>query len=571
MTNKIIQQEIVNIYRDVMERKAQIMSEFNLDQGILKVINPDKVAIYIRWSTDEQSEGNTLSMQLESCKRYIESQGWDVNENLIYIDDGWSGSNLDRPSMKKLRKDVKKGLVDCVIVWKIDRLSRSIVDTVDLVLKEWKYNCYVKSVNEPFDTSTPMGVLVLSILAIFAEMERETIRFRTFSGKVKNIQDKGKSPGIRFPYGYTGGAEPGTFKVVEEESEIVRRIFREYINGDGRVAIAHRLNREGIPFTKGRHWSESTLARILSNPLYTGKLVWGKTQTNPKRNQEGEKRLKRRENPIIKQLSEDVLIPIISPDDFETVRKIRQQRDVFKDRRTSGRAFTSQYLLSGLVRCAKCGHSFTVRKQPRDTYAYYYCQGKRLKGTSFCECGHIRQVEIDKLVIDQVKKTFLTGETETNLLRIIAERYETTLHSLQLAQTSLETKLKQLEAEHAKVYKDYRKGDITAKDFNLLKVEIENEQIETKTQLTSAKKELEELTSKGIDSSDIRAFAHSLSKWEELSLSEQKNLLHKWIDHIEMYKTIGRKENVHLKIFFKTMLDTKDGNGKKYLNGEAVS
>lgn len=547
------------------------MADFTLDEGVMKVINSDKVAIYIRWSTDEQSEGNTLSMQLESCKNYIQSQGWYVNENLIYIDDGWSGSNLERPDMKRLRKDVKKGLVDCVIVWKIDRLSRSIVDTVELVLKEWKYNCYVKSVNEPFDTSTPMGVLVLSILAIFAQMERENIRFRTFSGKVKNLQDKGKSPGIRIPYGYAPGNEPGTFELIEDEAEIVLRIYREYMNGDGRIAITSRLNREGIPFTKGRIWNESTVAKILANPLYTGKLVWGKTQTNPKRSQEGEKRRNRRENPIVKQLSKDVLMPIITLEDFETVRKIRQSRDVFKDRRTSGRAFTSPYLLSGLVKCSKCGHSFGVRKAPKDTFAYYFCRGKLTKGTSFCECGHIRQVEIDSLVIDQVKKTFLTGETETNLLRIIAERYETTLHSLKLAHTSLETKLKQLDAEHTKVYKDYRKGDISAKDFNLLKAEIENERNETKIQLTSAKKELEELTSKGIDSSDIRAFAHSLSKWEELTFLEQKNLLHKWIDHIEMYKTIGRKENVDLKIFFKTMLETKDGNGRKYLNGEAVS
>jgi site-specific DNA recombinase len=105
--------------------------------GREKGIDPDKVAIYIRWSTDDQSDGTTLEVQQEGCKHYLLSQGWVVNEDLIFVDDGWSGGNLERPAMTRMRTLVRAGKVDCVVVFKLDRLSRSVIDMVNLVLEEW--------------------------------------------------------------------------------------------------------------------------------------------------------------------------------------------------------------------------------------------------------------------------------------------------------------------------------------------------------------------------------------------------------------------------------------------------
>jgi hypothetical protein len=404
-----------------------------------------------------------------------------------------------------------------------------------------------------------MGIMVLTILAIFAQMERETILFRTYSGRVKTIQEKGRNPGIRVPYGYVRGNEPGTYKIVEEEAEIVRRIFREYISGDGRFVITYRLNEEGLPFRKDRPWNKSTVGKILCNHLYAGTLIWGKTKMNPKRHLEGEKWSTPRDNPIIKELSQDVLIPIISVEEFETAHRIRKSRDVFKHHKTSGRAFDSPNLLSGLVRCAKCGHSMYVHKKKDTIFTYYTCKGHLDKGKTFCDCEYIRQEEVEKKIVEEIKNRFLSGQT--NLFEIISEQYENNVKSLKLAQFALETRLKQLDSEYAKVYKDYRKvdGGISAEDFNLIKDEIVKEQNEAKQKLTTANEELENLVSQGIDTSEIIAFAQSLNRWEELTYAEQKNLLFQWIDHIDMYKRTGRLEkNVDLIIHYKGILDTEE-------------
>jgi len=123
--------------------------------GAQRAIDPTKVAIYIRWSTEDQTEGTTLDVQTDGCSHFVKSQGWIVNPNLVFIDDGYSGGNLDRPALAKMRKQILAGQIDCVVTFKIDRLSRNVVDTVNLVLREWENRCYFKSAREAIDTSDP--------------------------------------------------------------------------------------------------------------------------------------------------------------------------------------------------------------------------------------------------------------------------------------------------------------------------------------------------------------------------------------------------------------------------------
>jgi site-specific DNA recombinase len=225
-------------------------------------IKPDKIAIYVRWSTDEQTGNTTLEVQLEGCKHYIISQGWQVNEELIFIDDGYSGGNLLRPGMKKLRKAIQDEKVDCVVVFKLDRLSRSVRDTVNLVLDEWDGTTYLKSAREPVDTTTPMGKQFFYMLVSYAEWERSVIRERTYSGKIKRAKD-GQNPGIRAPYGYKIGAVKGSFEIVEPEAKIVWYIFEKYAAGTGIISIVTDLNKQGIKNRSGGAWAFSTIAGLL--------------------------------------------------------------------------------------------------------------------------------------------------------------------------------------------------------------------------------------------------------------------------------------------------------------------
>ncbi|HWI66646.1 MAG TPA: recombinase family protein, partial [Symbiobacteriaceae bacterium] len=243
-------------------------------------VDPGRVAVYIRWSTDEQTEGTTLAVQREACEHYVRAQGWQFRDDLVYVDDGYSGGSLDRPGLAALRRAVQEGRVTCVVVFKLDRLSRSVLDTVSLVLQEWEGLCYIKSTREPVDTTSPAGKMFFYMLASYAEWERSVIRERTMSGKVKRAQ-QGKNPGGIAPYGYVRGDRPGEVVVHEGEAGVVRRIFASYAAGHGLHQIAAALNREGVKPRRSTRWFPTTVAQMLANPMYLGVREYGRTTLVP--------------------------------------------------------------------------------------------------------------------------------------------------------------------------------------------------------------------------------------------------------------------------------------------------
>jgi site-specific DNA recombinase len=167
---------------------------------------PRAVAVYIRWSTEEQTEGTTLEVQRERCSLFIRSQGWEHDPQLTFIDDGYSGGTLNRPALTRLRAAVRAGQVDCVVSYSIDRLSRNLADIVALVQKEWAGRAVFRSASQPISTDegNPAGQLIFNMLASFAEFERGLIRERTFSGLVRRAQEGSTwAPGSR-PWA-TGG------------------------------------------------------------------------------------------------------------------------------------------------------------------------------------------------------------------------------------------------------------------------------------------------------------------------------------------------------------------------------
>jgi site-specific DNA recombinase len=242
-------------------------------------IHPDKVALYIRWSTDDQAAGTTLDVQMEGCRHYALSQGWLVRDDLIFIDDGYSGGSLDRPALTRLRRLVQEHQVECVVCYKLDRLSRSVLDTVNLVLEEWDDLCHVKSAREPIDTASHAGKMFFYTLVSYAEWERSLIRERTASGRLRRAQE-GRWAAGRPPYGYTKD-DGRRLTPHPEEAPVVARIFREYISGKGSGLIAARLNADGIPF-RGKSWRAGGVKRVLENPVYNGELIYGATRANPR-------------------------------------------------------------------------------------------------------------------------------------------------------------------------------------------------------------------------------------------------------------------------------------------------
>ncbi|MDB4895422.1 MAG: putative recombinase [Firmicutes bacterium] len=360
-------------------------------------IRGDRVGIYIRWSTEDQGEGTTLAVQREACQSYIHSQGWTPSDALTFVDDGISGGTVDRPALTRLRAAVRAGEVDCVVVYKLDRLSRSVVDMVKLVLEEWDGRCYLKSAREPLDTVTQAGRLFFYQLVAFAEWERSVIRERTFAGKLRRARE-GRNPGITAAYGYRLG--PGAALVVApDEAPVVQLIYRLYLSGLGCTQVTRRLAELGHPSPSGGLWSTGQISRMLNNPIYTGQLVYGKQVTiRGRRVKSGQ--------PLV--VREGAAPPIIDMATFTAVQQAKARRPgVGRSGAPSGRTLASQSLLTGLLRC-RCGRA--CRASISAGYRYYCCGG-----APGCVAGRIRQEVLDELVAGALLERYNGSEIRARL------------------------------------------------------------------------------------------------------------------------------------------------------------
>ena len=201
-----------------------------------------KVALYVRVSTLEQAEeGYSISEQKDKLKKYCEIKDWKITR--IYSDPGFSGSNLNRPSMQQLIKDAGTGLYDAVLVYKLDRLSRSQKDTLHLIEDIFqKNNIHFISLSENFDTSTAFGKAMIGILSVFAQLEREQIKERMMMGKAGRAKAGKIMAWSNIPFGYV--KDNDTYKIDPLRANIVKKIYSMYLAGDSITRIFNRLNEE---------------------------------------------------------------------------------------------------------------------------------------------------------------------------------------------------------------------------------------------------------------------------------------------------------------------------------------
>lgn len=285
-----------------------------------------KAALYIRVSTDAQyEEGYSVDAQKEMLAAYCVTKGWKNYE--FYIDGGFTGSNIERPAMKRLIEDVKQGSVSAVVVYKLDRLSRSQKDTLYLI--EDVFNpagAAFTSLNENLDTATPMGRAMLGIMSAFAQLERETIRERTRMGMKERVKEGLWMGGGRTPFGYDYDRTTGVL-VPNADAAVVKRIYELYLSGYSAARIAEMV---GLKHDK-------QVRDILTRRSNTGVIFYNGTEYKGKHE------------------------PIIDEETFEkTMRMMRERRD--------RRLLTSDRLLTGLVYCGRCGARMRYQKWGQKGY-----------------------------------------------------------------------------------------------------------------------------------------------------------------------------------------------------------
>lgn len=309
---------------------------------------------YIRVSTEEQAvSGFSLMAQRERLEQFAKSQGWTLAR--VYEDDGYSAKDTNRPALKQLLMDAQKGEV--VLAYKLDRLTRSVMDLYELMQTFDKRGLLFKSATEEFNTTTSHGRLMITLVAVLAQWERETIAERVKMGRQKKATS-GEWPGGPIPFGYL--AEPGKLRgnrtllrlvPDQERAHLVREIFERYLAGQGVRGLALWLSRDlGMQAANGGVWRPVTLVRMLTNPVYCGDVVHGR----------------RTDGPVTRVVGNHD--PLVSRELFERVQDMFEKRKAVAPRHATGK-----YPLAGVAKCGVCGGPISALWTERAGTYYYRC------------------------------------------------------------------------------------------------------------------------------------------------------------------------------------------------------
>ena len=354
-----------------------------------------RCAIYTRKSSEQglEQEFNSLHAQRESGEAYVASmkhEGWVALPDQ-YNDGGFTGGNTDRPGCQRLMADIEAGKVDCVVVYKVDRLSRSLLDFARMMAVFEKHRVSFVSVTQQFNTTQSMGRLTLNILLSFAQFEREIISERT-RDKIAASKRKGKWFGGKPILGYDLAPQPaGGSKLVVNaaEAELVREVYHLYLEHRSLTKVAQILNARGSTSKRwttrkgtavgGRVWDKHLLINLLTNPAYVGKV-------------KHKKELFAGEHAAIvdERLWQQV---------FQTIKH---------NGRTGGMHVRNQHgaLLKGLIHCGPCGHAMGHTYSVKDgkaAYRYYVCYVAQKQGWHACPSGSLPAEQIERLVVDRIK------------------------------------------------------------------------------------------------------------------------------------------------------------------------
>jgi site-specific DNA recombinase len=463
-----------------------------------------KAAIYVRVSTAEQAaEGYSIRAQTDRLKAYCVSQGWEIFE--FYVDDGYSAKDTNRPNLKRMMKHIEEGLIDCVLVYRLDRLTRSVRDLYSILETFDKYDCKFKSATEVYDTTTAMGRMFITIVAALAQWERENTGERIRMGMEQKARE-GNWVINQAPYGYEIDKENKTLIINDREALLVKRIYDDYLSGKTMRNIAIDFNKSNITTKSGAIWNDFKIKYILSNPLYIGTMRY-----NYRTNKENYFEV------------EDAHPAIISKETFENVQKIKESRRVVHPR-----SATSKFIFSGIAKCARCGSPLAGRygyyksKTKKDHISRprsYYCTKRRL---GKCDLPNIGENHLEMQFLNYLN----TFKINPDIIEDVSEEKEGTENDEKLK--VLQKELKEIDNRRRKWQYAWVNEMISDDDFSN-RIEEENiKENDTKNQLSSLEPRGEK-----VNTEDLYGILLDIkSNWNQLEALEKKTLLQMFMKKI---------------------------------------
>lgn len=436
--------------------------------------NNIKAGLYARVSTDSQVEGYSIDAQKELLENYARAK--EYKEYKFYIDPGFSGKNLERPAIGKLMNDVKNGEIDTVIVYKLDRISRSQKDTLYLIEEIFnKYNVGFISIRESFDTTTPFGKAMIGILSVFAQLERETILERTRMGIQKRAEAGYWRGGGKIPFGYDYNKELGTLVPNSNQKEMFDKMVRLYLSGYSFNKISSVV---GI--------DESMIERIILSKTnlgyvpYKGELFQGKHE------------------------------PLITESTYQEILDINKLR-------SKGRT-ARHYLLSGKIYCGHCGAKYRYQKWGKRIICYCYSQQKskpKFIKDPDCKNAKVDSFEIEDAVLEEVFKMSLDQNLfETNFTHLSVNIVD----ELQERVDTLSTRIKNLI--------NFIAQGVAVKETQVNITELEKERAELIEKLQDAKASVLK------KENTIKMITSLKDVWQLMPFEEKRLVLELLIDRI---------------------------------------
>ena len=479
--------------------------------------NTLRCAIYTRKSTEDglEQEYNSLDAQRDAGEAFIASQkseGW-ICLPERYDDGGFTGGNMERPALKRLLNDIEDGKVDCIVVYKVDRLSRSLIDFSKIMEVLERRSVSFVSVTQQFNTSTSMGRLMLNVLLSFAQFEREMISERT-RDKIAATRRKGKWSGGMPLLGYD--VRDSKLHVNEDEAARVRGIFELYLEHQSLLATVAELDRRGWTTKRwttrkgnkrgGKPFNKHSLFKLLTNRLYLGKITY-KDEVH-----EGEH------------------AAIVDAEIFARVQRLLKRNG-----RSGGKHVRNRFgaLLKGLIRCVPCDCGMVhthATKNGNKRYRYYVCAQAQSRGWHNCPSPSVPAGELERFVVEQVKGLGRDSDILNETLAECRRQREEVIGKLEVEKRTLDRELRRHNAELREMAGSGERDGVA-----LARMADVQDRIRTARQrATEVSEQIAALSRELVDAREVgEACALFDPLWETLTAREQARILHLLIERVD--------------------------------------
>jgi len=475
-----------------------------------------RVVIYSRVSTDAQErDGTSLDTQERACIEYAQAKGWIEVET---VRDTASGSDLDRPGVERVRQLLDRGLVDVVLAYAVDRLSRNQIHIAVLLDDIERADATLEFVTEDFQ-NTPVGRLILNVRAFAGEVEREKIAERTMRGKLERARagklPQGTGKGC---YGYRYNSETGRREKDSFQAVIVQRIFQRYIESQSFSRVSNELNEAGVPAFLGGQWYPLTIRRILMNETYTGRVTYRKTKRLKLRRVNGQ-------GPISKVVDQPqkewVLVKGSTPRIINEELWQRVQEILNDPERTRLRSTSRHYALRGRLKCGICGsamvgQTLTPKGKP---YKYYRCRHVYDKNSSKrCTAKYVDGIRLEEAVWTEMKGVL------TNPGIVLQELRRTTVEEENNDEEErVERALADLNLQEKRLVDLYTIGGITAAAVSEKSNDLSKQRKILETQLSAVQTSLKP-SFDNINLDDLQRVCEGVAEWVDRADEEDRRL-----------------------------------------------